>query len=1311
MVDIEITNTKKIVGAGGFTVGIIILLAISGLPGEYGIRIEGKDGEIFAKFNSTVLMNITKDGNISEQLRDIYYYDFVISHNITVPLNFSQEHVWGVFHGNATPDRIQINRRDGNFTDLTDSETIIPDENITARLWFNAQHGSNGKFDITGCIIPGDSDTCFTLDPYWEYTFVQEDSVSWQLNRTEISNHGARLDAPVLFMDFNNPPENPLTGYTNVGDGTYVQDNSVNNNYGTMSGMNGSYWVDGVSGNAIEMVSTMTDTGDYVDLVPMYMNESFTMSFWANPSTSTSYKVLASNYGRETSSKGWSIYPLSSNRWFFSSTDNNGVADGVYSTNDALKVDQWQHILITKRTDGTFDMYVDGVNVSGARQGDGNLIDMQVTNTISLGLDEQNNWDFGGIIDEVSFYNCSMNATEIALMNSTPGYVGQCEPGETGSLISYYALNETSGTTATDSAGSNTGTLTNYPSDSTGTTPIYNSSCGTTGSGFDLGGCYEFDGVDDYVEISADESVFDFEGTDEDFSVSAWIKRADTVSASIISSEDASNDGWRMSLNTYDKLYCSVDLTDSYSNGDLDDNNWHFVTCVWNRDGNIETYIDGIKNTDVESSIVGNSMSTTHKITIGKEAYGSTYPFAGSIDQVQIFDRALSADEVLNLYNGTSNNSNYIGKYASDGDFKSLVFYNETSTYWNTTFSIADSTGGYEVNLSDPNLVSYWELNENFKDTMGLNNGTPSGDIVNATGISSGAMRFDGAGDKIEISGAKDILEDTTASGMYTVSAWINPNSITGSHPIVAARRNDNFFFAQVDDGLKLMFNDEYIYESGVFETNNWYHVVGTEVQDGANFNATLYINGKFIGSDSLTRTGIGNVNLWIGYEDRFGETFNGTIDEVLIYDKALTASEVQELYKAGLTQHANANVTLQTRTATSYNVSDAGLVGLWGLNGDANDELGVNNGTEVNQVTYNESYGIVGKGADFAGSDDYISINESWDDGITGNISVSLWFKTDVLGTYNYLLSNRNSDDGISVIHRQAGQLQILGGDMDVSLLSNTIVGLDSWHHFVGVVDVNNEAYVYMDGNLDNTQSGISGNYGISSNNLYIGARPDTASYEHNGKIDEVRIYNRSLSAAEIQNLYELGSYHIEWTGGEDNWTSWGVMSDLVPARSNVSSNFFQYRTEFNTNDTDVSSYILNSSVSYGNQPGSPSANISLGDGISSLEWRVPFHTGTTAYNVEPTGQTDSIGIFQAYNNGTLAGDLVIKHNDTYANVITWCSNSSNFAQYVIVNTTYQILEVDVAPNNAEQVKVWCQRNYTAIPTKKDIEWDLDFI
>ena len=125
---------------------------------------------------------------------------------------------------------------------------------------------------------------------------------------------------------------------------------------------------------------------------------------------------------------------------------------------------------------------------------------------------------------------------------------------------------------------------------------------------------------------------------------------------------------------------------------------------------------------------------------------GATY-FNGTIDQVQIFNYALTSADVLNLYNGTRNNSNFIGKYANQGDYTSGIFYNITQTYWNLSLSIADTTSSRSglvntdnsINISEPSLVGYWALDGNGLDAKSLNNGTLQNGVYNGTGLVSNA--------------------------------------------------------------------------------------------------------------------------------------------------------------------------------------------------------------------------------------------------------------------------------------------------------------------------------------------------------------------------------------------------------------------------------------------------------------------------------------------------------------------------------------------------------------------------------------------
>ncbi|MBT7706050.1 LamG domain-containing protein, partial [archaeon] len=293
----------------------------------------------------------------------------------------------------------------------------------------------------------------------------------------------------------------------------------------------------------------------------------------------------------------------------------------------------------------------------------------------------------------------------------------------------------------------------------------YNSSCGVTDAGNDLGGCYDFDGTNDYIEIADTADLSFGDGSlDSPFSVAMWMKKDQSDSYARVFKGDHSDTGrleWSVTDSSI-RLYDDTGSNAIHSTADsllTDTANWYHVIATYDgseSENGLTLYRNGVEipSTNAETGTYVAMHSTDKILSIGGSLVEDpTYKAFtnGSIDNVQIFNRVLTASEIANLYNGTVNNTNYYGKYANEGNFSSAVFYNSSSTYWNVTQSIADSNGGYGVNISDPNLVSYWPLDESFDDLVGGNDGTQGGGVTNATGISSGAMNFDGVDDYISL--------------------------------------------------------------------------------------------------------------------------------------------------------------------------------------------------------------------------------------------------------------------------------------------------------------------------------------------------------------------------------------------------------------------------------------------------------------------------------------------------------------------------------------------------------------------------------
>ena len=211
----------------------------------------------------------------------------------------------------------------------------------------------------------------------------------------------------------------------------------------------------------------------------------------------------------------------------------------------------------------------------------------------------------------------------------------------TGGLIGHWKLDETEGTTATDSSGNgNDGTL-NGGMDATN-----DSIPGPVGTAL------LFDGIDDYITI-ANESVFD----NGPFTLALWYTtdRLDVSNQVLISKHDDSlNDGYRIIRNgTGNQLaYRLEGVSDGYRVLDtttLNDDGWQHVVLVYDGSAFSEVYTNGVKDDSNDTPHTGTLSETNLPLQIGGSTSDGTY-WAGAIDDVRFYDRVLSDAEITALY-------------------------------------------------------------------------------------------------------------------------------------------------------------------------------------------------------------------------------------------------------------------------------------------------------------------------------------------------------------------------------------------------------------------------------------------------------------------------------------------------------------------------------------------------------------------------------------------------------------------------------------------------------------------------------------
>ncbi len=196
---------------------------------------------------------------------------------------------------------------------------------------------------------------------------------------------------------------------------------------------------------------------------------------------------------------------------------------------------------------------------------------------------------------------------------------------------------------------------------------------------------------------------------------------------------------------------------------------------------------------------------------------------------------------------------------------------------------------------------------------------------------------------------------------------------------------------------------------------------------------------------------------------------------------------------------------------------------------GDPVDISDGNNGSLTGNALINDT-GKFGKAVHLDGSGDYISLpasdifipdKDSW--------SISVWLNADSIGSGNFanrIITFRNSStlSAVSLTLGQTDQLQFFYRDSSGTGTTTDIraISTQTWYHYVATY--NGSTYnIYVDGVLN--ASIADSMSGVSSDNGRIGVNPDGSSEYFNGSIDEMLIFNRPLSAAEILFLYNASA------------------------------------------------------------------------------------------------------------------------------------------------------------------------------------------
>lgn len=216
-------------------------------------------------------------------------------------------------------------------------------------------------------------------------------------------------------------------------------------------------------------------------------------------------------------------------------------------------------------------------------------------------------------------------------------------------------------------------------------------------------------------------------------------------------------------------------------------------------------------------------------------------------------------------------------------------------TRYNTYTEESGGTSPTDLGPTGGNLVGWWKFDEGSGTTTADSSGNGNdGTLVNspawATGHNGGGLVFDGVSNYIQLPASLPSLSD------FTVSAWVKATFPHTNAAVWGSATGNRLMLRITSEYLELNGSSHY---SDFTPSNNDTWVFLTVIRSGTI--ASYYRNGSFVSSWSVGSSSVDFANSFLGTDSTgyFGSALTGTLDEVRIHNRALSASEVQQLYNS----------------------------------------------------------------------------------------------------------------------------------------------------------------------------------------------------------------------------------------------------------------------------------------------------------------------------------------------------------------------------------------------------------------------------
>jgi len=787
----------------------------------------------------------------------------------------------------------------------------------------------------------------------------------------------------------------------------------------------------------------------------------------------------------------------------------------------AATVGVWYHVAGVGN--GTsLNLYVNGVKNAGPKT----ITNNPVTGGGRIGVSPNfTDGNFNGLIDDVRIYNYARTQAQI-IEDMNAGHPAPGSP--VGSAVAYWKFDEGYSTTARDSnsatAGAEDLTL------SSNTVWTNNGKFGKAWNG---------NGSSAYARIVADDSDLTI-GAGAYWSASFWLQSNNSTPTSggeVISKySTGAETGYNCLFSTSGVLYCDMidDSIQSDSVNSVDniyDTKWHHIALVKTGNTKIELFVDGILKSTDSSIVATGAIGTGASFYVGAWSVIGTPGdfFNGKVDELKIFNSALTADQVKLDYNRGSNE--VLGALSTNSNFATTGIDN-TATRTSQSAASEYCIPGDSTTCTAP--VGRWDLEEGTGttayDTSGNNNDLT---LTNSPTYDKGKV---GKGIDFGVNNtsnkhlirADDSDFDFAAGGSFTIEGWVYYLADDAGTDYVISKFAEAGYKLHIDGNsgnlvCGIDYDSTYTPTDSVVSTTDflsftWHHFAC--VKD-ANSSLRLYVNGRLEGTpdSSLTNSTLANTDpLYIGIDaDGTSSDFPGKIDHLRIYNYARTPAQVAWGYNRGAPL---AQWKMDECQGTTINDSSGNSFS-GTLTNAVTPGTCTTSGSWFSGVTGKRNYSL-----SLDGIDDYISVSDNANlrfDAATADFSLFAWVKRAANGTMNIISKEDADNDGYRLQFTSGNAVRCSVNTIDID--STLTITDTNWHHIGCTITRDGNGQIYIDGQPNGTATAISSTVMATTSAIRLGAISYTTGSTLNGLLDDTKVYNYALTPTQVKTLYNDGT------------------------------------------------------------------------------------------------------------------------------------------------------------------------------------------